>query len=57
MTTDFPLFMQNKEWYYYDWDEHKCKLTEHAPPEAHQSYEDYYANYGKPDKDGMIILA
>ena len=24
MTSDFPLFMQNKEWYYYDWDEHSC---------------------------------
>ncbi len=37
-----PYYLSNKEWYYYDPDERKYKLTEKAPPEAIKSYEEFY---------------
>ena len=37
-----PYFMNNEEWYYYDWDEMKYKLTDKAPSEAIKSYKEFY---------------
>jgi hypothetical protein len=35
-------FMENKEWYYFDYDEFKYKLTDKAPPKAQESYKEFY---------------
>lgn len=37
-----PYFMENKEWYYFDESDFMYKLTKKAPPEAVQSYDDFY---------------
>jgi len=37
-----PYFLNDKEWYYYDYDLMKYKLTEKAPKEAKKSYEEFY---------------
>lgn len=37
-----PYFMLNEDWYYYDWDEMKYKLTDKAPKEAVDSYKEFY---------------
>ncbi|WP_278558915.1 hypothetical protein [Acidaminococcus intestini] len=37
-----PLFMENPEWYTYDVDEGRYKLTDKATKEARESYEDFY---------------
>lgn len=37
-----PLFMSNPNWFYFDEDEWCYKLTDDAPPEAVQSYKDFY---------------
>ena len=42
MFVDEPYFMKNKTWYYFDFEERKYKLTEEAPKEAIESYNDYY---------------
>ena len=44
MTQQTPYFMENKEWYYFDEEEFIYKLTEKAPKEAKESYEEFYAN-------------
>ena len=41
--TGIPYFMTNKEWYYYDEEEEKYKLTDKAPKEAIESYKEYYS--------------
>lgn len=40
-----PYFMKNKEWYYYDEKEGKLFLTDKAPKEARESYEEYYKQF------------
>lgn len=37
-----PYFMKNKEWYYFDEKEFVYKLTDKAPKEAKESYEQFY---------------
>lgn len=37
-----PYFMQNEEWYYYDEIDEIYKLTDKAPIEAVESYNDFY---------------
>jgi hypothetical protein len=37
-----PYFMYNKDWYYYDEKEEIYKLTDKAPKEAIDSYNDFY---------------
>ena len=37
-----PYFMSNQAWYYFDESDFCYKLTDQAPPEAVQSYEDFY---------------
>lgn len=49
MIAEQPYFMENKEWYYFDEDEFKYKLTEKAPKKARESYKEYYEDldYGE----------
>ena len=47
MTITMPYFMENKEWYYYDEEEHCWKLTGKAPREAIESYEKFYEERDK----------
>lgn len=42
MITELPYFLENKEWYYYDDEEGKYKLTDKATEEAKKSYEEFY---------------
>lgn len=44
-----PYFMKNKEWYYFDENEFKYKLTANAPPEAVKSYNEFYEAVEKGD--------
>lgn len=37
-----PFFMSNPDWFYFDEEEWKYKLKDGAPPEAVQSYKDFY---------------
>jgi len=39
-----PYFMENKEWYYYDEKEEIFKLTDKAPQEAIDSYNEFYSS-------------
>ena len=40
---DMPYFMENEEWYEFDFLQRKYVLTKKAPPEAKESYEKYYS--------------
>ena len=42
MFQDIPYFMENEEWYYYDYEKRKFVLTEKAPKKARQSYKEFY---------------
>lgn len=37
-----PKFMENQEWYYFDFDKKKYVLTDKAPKEAVESYKQFY---------------
>ena len=37
-----PYFLSNKDWYYYDEEEFCYKLTDKAPKEAIESYNEFY---------------
>lgn len=37
-----PYYRKNKEWYYYDENEEKDKLTNKAPEKAIESYNKFY---------------
>lgn len=39
---DYLIFLQNKEWYYWDEKEWKYKLTSKAPQKAIDSYKEFY---------------
>lgn len=45
---DMPYFMQNEEWYYFDYQKRKYILTDKASDKAKRSYKEYYKelNYG-----------
>lgn len=43
MIQDKPYFMSNEEWWFYDWEEMKYKLTDKAPEKAIQSYNEFYS--------------
>ena len=47
MIMNEPYFMTNDKWYYYDENEGKFKLTDKAPPEAIESYKEFYKLYVK----------
>lgn len=42
MTSKRPYFMANKDWYYFDKEEFRYKLTDKAPQEAIDSYNEFY---------------
>lgn len=42
MTVDKPYFMENPEWFYFDENEYRYKLTDKAPEKAVRSYEEFY---------------
>lgn len=42
MRTEKPYFMTNKDWFKFDEEEYKYILTEKAPKEAVESYEEFY---------------
>lgn len=42
-----PYFLNNEEWYYYDYDELKYKLTDKATKEAIKSYNEFYGEINK----------
>lgn len=42
MFLDMPYFMENSDWFYFDFQEQKYKLTEFAPERAQKSYKEYY---------------
>ena len=44
---DMPYFMNDRIWYYFDFEERKYKLTEYAPEKAKQSYEEFYKSLVK----------
>ena len=46
---EIPFFMTNKEWYYADDESGTLKLTEKAPPEAVQSYKEFYKELDRFD--------
>lgn len=48
-----PYFMTNKKWYYFDDTEFMYKLKYEAPPEARESYEEFYKT--RYDENGDTI--
>lgn len=40
--TEKPYFMTNTDWYYYDEDEFEYKVTDKAPQEAVDSYNEFH---------------
>lgn len=56
MRSELPFFMQNSDWYYSSDDEPKYFLTEKAPPEAVQSYNDFYSEDIVEDENGEECL-
>ena len=42
-----PYFMTNSEWYYYDEDTGRYKLTDKAPVKARNSYKEFYSELEK----------
>lgn len=40
---DTPYFFENKDWYYYDEEDEVYKLTDKAPKEAIESYNEFYS--------------
>lgn len=43
MFVDKPYFMEKEEWFYFDAEEKKFKLTKDAPKEAIESYKEFYS--------------
>lgn len=41
MVIDMPYFMTNEDWFEFDFDKRIFVLTEEAPKEAKESYEEY----------------
>lgn len=51
---DKPYFMENPDWYYFDENEWCYKLTDAAPPDAVDSYREFYDN--TEEIDGVEIV-
>lgn len=47
---DRPYFMENKEWYRFDYDKREWVLTDKAPEDAKKSLEEYNAALKRGDK-------
>lgn len=48
---DKPYFMNNKEWYEFDFEKRRFVLTEKAPEKAKKSIEDFYESLKKEHGD------
>lgn len=44
---DMPYFMENEDWYEFDFLQRKYVLTDKAPEEAKESYKKYYEELNK----------
>lgn len=44
---DMPYFMTNEEWYYFDFNSKKYKLTKNATEKAIKSYNEFYSTLNK----------
>lgn len=51
MTLDMPYFLQNEDWYYFDFKSKKYILTSIAPEKAKQSYFDFYDELNNKNKN------
>ena len=49
---DMPYFMENEKWFYFDGKKRKFVLTKDAPSEAKRSYQEYYDELEKEEKNG-----
>lgn len=47
-----PYFMKNPEWYYFDAEEWKYKLTDKATEKAKKSYKEFYEEEAIETEDG-----
>ena len=54
MRANIPYFMKNKDWYYFDEHDFLYRLTEKAPPEAVQSYDEFYKDESYTDENGEV---
>lgn len=52
---DKPLFMDDKRWYEFDFQKREYVLTEQAPPEAVESYEQYKKNKAIAQKEHINL--
>lgn len=52
-----PYFLENEEWYKFNEEEWKYELTDKAPQEAIDSYNDFYNYNIKTDNDGNIDIS
>lgn len=51
---DMPYFMENEEWYEYDYSKRKYVLTDKAPQKAKESYKEFYKELeGERSKRGI----
>ena len=48
---DMPYFMENKEWYKFDFEVGKYVLTDKAPEKAKESYEEFCRDLEKENGD------
>jgi len=63
MIQTHPYFMENEEWYTYDYETNTYTLTDKAPPEAHKSLEEWLNQepydplfYGLNDEEFMLAV-
>ena len=51
-----PYFLENEEWYTYNIEEGKYELTDKAPQEAVESYNEFYADSVKIEENGEFSI-
>ena len=51
-----PYFLENEEWYTYNIEEGKYELTDKAPQEAVESYNEFYADSVKVEENGEFSI-
>lgn len=52
---DRPYFMEDKTWYEFDFKKRKFVLTNNAPEKAKESYEEFYKERNRADKEGVVV--
>ncbi len=53
---EIPYFIQNKDWYYWDKEDWRYKLTDKAPKEATQNYIEFYFEEIWVDENGEVWI-